>query len=76
MRPALGGDAELLGPAPRFRRRGRFRRRLLIKSAAPERDVAAVRAALGRPEVEAPRCAGSRSRSTSIPSDGSPPARP
>ncbi len=53
LRPALGGDAELLGPAPRFRRRGRFRRRLLVKSAAPERDVAAAREALGRPEVEA-----------------------
>ena len=51
--PALGGDAELLGPAPRFRRRGRFRRRLLIKSAAPERDAAAVREALDRPEVQA-----------------------
>ncbi|HKJ35527.1 MAG TPA: primosomal protein N' [Solirubrobacterales bacterium] len=29
-------DTELLGPAPRFRRRGRFRRRLLIKTTAPE----------------------------------------
>ena len=51
IRPALGSDAELLGPAPRFRRRGRFRRRLLIKSADPERDVLAVGAALERPEV-------------------------
>ncbi|HEX2388069.1 MAG TPA: primosomal protein N' [Solirubrobacterales bacterium] len=52
LRPALGPDAELLGPAPRFRRRGRFRRRLLIKSAAPERDVAAVREALELPGVQ------------------------
>ena len=51
IRPALGSDAELLGPAPRFRRRGRYRRRLLIKSADPERDVLAVGAALERPEV-------------------------
>ncbi|MFN2156611.1 MAG: hypothetical protein ACK2UX_15370, partial [Anaerolineae bacterium] len=34
---------KLLGPAPRFRRRGRFRRRLLIKTGA--QDV--VRAAIG-----------------------------
>ena len=53
VRPALGPDAELLGPAPRFRRRGRYRRRLLIKTLEPERDVAAVRAALDRPEVGA-----------------------
>jgi primosomal protein N' (replication factor Y) len=53
IRPALGSDAELLGPAPRFRRRGRYRRRLLIKSADPDRDVLAVRAALERPEVTA-----------------------
>ena len=30
--PGLGEGAELLGPAPRFRRRGRFRRRILIKT--------------------------------------------
>jgi primosomal protein N' (replication factor Y) len=53
LRPALGPDAELLGPAPRFRRRGRYRRRLLIKSASPERDVAAVRAVLADPAVTA-----------------------
>ncbi|HET6831729.1 MAG TPA: helicase-related protein, partial [Solirubrobacterales bacterium] len=46
LRPRLGDDAELLGPAPRFRRRGRFRRRLLVKSAQPERDAMAARAAL------------------------------
>ena len=51
LRPALGPDAELLGPAPRFRRRGRYRRRLLIKSASPERDAAAVRTALDDPAV-------------------------
>jgi len=47
VRPAIGGDAELLGPAPRFRRRGRHRRRILIKTTEPERDVAAIGAALG-----------------------------
>jgi primosomal protein N' (replication factor Y) len=51
LRPALGPDAELLGPAPRFRRRGRYRRRLLIKSTSPERDAAAVRTALADPAV-------------------------
>ena len=49
----LGADAELLGPAPRFRRRGRFRRRLLVKSGRPERDAAVARAALGQPAVTA-----------------------
>ncbi len=53
LRPVLGPDAELLGPAPRFRRRGRYRRRLLVKSSAPERDAAAVRDVLDRPEVTA-----------------------
>ncbi len=53
LRPVLGPDAELLGPAPRFRRRGRFRRRLLIKSAAADRDAAAVRTALADPGVVA-----------------------
>jgi primosomal protein N' (replication factor Y) len=51
--PRLGSDAELLGPAPRFRRRGRFRRRLLVKSGRPARDVAAVRAALEQPAMTA-----------------------
>ena len=51
--PTLGAGAELLGPAPRFRRRGRFRRRLLLKTREPERDAALVREALARPEVEA-----------------------
>jgi primosomal protein N' (replication factor Y) len=43
IRPALPADVTLLGPAPRFRLRGRHRRQLLLK--APERDpaVAAVR---------------------------------
>jgi len=53
LRPALGADAELLGPAPRFRRRGRFRRRLLVKTTAPEHDAAAVRRTLADPAVEA-----------------------
>ena len=52
-RPALGADAELLGPAPRFRRRGRFRRRLLVKTTAPEHDATAVRRTLADPAVEA-----------------------
>jgi primosomal protein N' (replication factor Y) len=51
--PRLGADAELLGPAPRFRRRGRFRRRLLVKSARPDRDVAAAEAAIETPAVTA-----------------------
>jgi primosomal protein N' (replication factor Y) (superfamily II helicase) len=43
---ALPGDVALLGPAPRFRLRGRHRRQLLLK--APEREpaVAAVRDAV------------------------------
>jgi len=53
LRPRLGADAELLGPAPRFRRRGRFRRRLLVKSTRPERDVAAARVALDEPAIAA-----------------------
>jgi primosomal protein N' (replication factor Y) len=35
----LGGDAELLGPAPRFRLRGKHRRRLIVK-AGDRRPVA------------------------------------
>ena len=42
----LGGDAELLGPAPLFRRRGRHRRRLLVKSIDRTAAVAAVRDAV------------------------------
>jgi primosomal protein N' (replication factor Y) len=42
----LAADAELLGPAPLFRRRGRHRRRLLIKSADRTAAVAAVRNAV------------------------------
>jgi primosomal protein N' (replication factor Y) len=43
LRASLPGDVSLLGPAPRFRLRGRYRRQLLLK--APERDpaVSAVR---------------------------------
>ncbi len=44
--PALGERSELLGPAPRFRRRNRFRRRLLVKTLEPEREAAAIGAAL------------------------------
>ncbi len=39
---ALPEQASLLGPAPMFRARNRFRRRLLIKSTAREQTVAAV----------------------------------
>jgi primosomal protein N' (replication factor Y) len=42
----LPEDADLLGPAPMFRVRGRHRRRLLIKSDEREATVAAVRAAV------------------------------
>ena len=56
--PELGARAELLGPAPRFRRRGRFRRRLLIKTRDPAREVAVIRRALERPEIAAELRAG------------------
>ena len=46
--PLLPDAAELLGPAPRFRRRGRYRRRMLIKSEEPEAVTAAVAKALDR----------------------------
>jgi primosomal protein N' (replication factor Y) (superfamily II helicase) len=52
--PALPAGSELLGPAPRFRRRGRFRRRILVKSAEPEAVAAAVSGA-----VESATAAGS-----------------
>jgi primosomal protein N' (replication factor Y) len=42
----LGAGAELLGPAPLFRRRGRHRRRLLVKSIDRTATVAAVRDAV------------------------------
>jgi primosomal protein N' (replication factor Y) len=41
--PGLPPGSELLGPAPRFRRRGRFRRRILIKTSEPLAASAAVR---------------------------------
>jgi primosomal protein N' (replication factor Y) len=43
---SLPGDAELLGPAPMFRVRNRYRRRFLIKAAEREGAVAAVREAV------------------------------
>ena len=67
-REALPGDAELLGPAPMFRVRGRHRRRLLIKSDEREATVAAVRAAVERLAADRSLCAASRSASTSTPS--------
>jgi primosomal protein N' (replication factor Y) len=41
--PALAPEASLLGPAPRFRLRGRHRRQLLVKSPQRAPAVAAVR---------------------------------
>jgi primosomal protein N' (replication factor Y) (superfamily II helicase) len=46
LRPSLPANAELLGPAPRFRLRGRDRRQLLIKAGDREPAVAAVRTAV------------------------------
>src|SRR5207247_3811474 len=46
LRPELPGGTELLGPAPRFRLRGRHRRQLLLKSSERAASVAAVRAAV------------------------------
>jgi primosomal protein N' (replication factor Y) len=43
---ALADDSELLGPAPRFRLRGRHRRQLFVKAAARAQAVEAVRSAV------------------------------
>ena len=51
--PALGPRSELLGPAPRFRRRSRFRRRLLVKTLEPAPEAAAIRAALDEGALKA-----------------------
>ncbi len=51
IRPGLATSSELLGPAPRFRRRNRFRRRLLIKTVDPIGDSAVIRAVIERPEL-------------------------
>jgi primosomal protein N' (replication factor Y) len=40
---ALPDDADLLGPAPMFRVRSRYRRRLLVKAEEREATIAAVR---------------------------------
>ncbi|MFN8151918.1 MAG: primosomal protein N' [Solirubrobacterales bacterium] len=53
VRPAIAPGSELLGPAPRFRRRNRYRRRLLVKTLEPDRDAAAVGAALDGPGLAA-----------------------
>ncbi|HET8862398.1 MAG TPA: primosomal protein N' [Solirubrobacterales bacterium] len=45
---ALPGDTDLLGPAPMFRVRGRYRRRLLTKARDREATVAAIRTAVDR----------------------------
>ncbi len=46
LRPLLGRDATLLGPAPRFRLRDRERRQVLVKAHEREKTVAAVRDAV------------------------------
>jgi primosomal protein N' (replication factor Y) len=46
LHPGLPADAELLGPAPRFRVRGRDRRQLLLKASERDPAVAAVRDAV------------------------------
>jgi primosomal protein N' (replication factor Y) len=46
LEPTLPGGTGLLGPAPRFRLRGRHRRQLLLKSSERAASVAAVRAAV------------------------------
>jgi len=46
LREGLPDEADLLGPAPMFRVRGRHRRRLLIKSDEREATIAAVRGAV------------------------------
>ncbi|MGI8460876.1 MAG: replication restart helicase PriA [Solirubrobacterales bacterium] len=46
LEPALPRSATLLGPAPRFKLRGRHRRQLLIKSTERAEAIAAVRAAV------------------------------
>jgi primosomal protein N' (replication factor Y) len=51
--PGLASTSELLGPAPRFRRRNRFRRRLLIKTEDPVGDSAVIRSVIERPELAA-----------------------
>jgi primosomal protein N' (replication factor Y) len=43
----LPGDAQALGPAPRFRLRGRERRQILVKAGERATAVAAVREAIG-----------------------------
>ena len=45
---ALPGDTELLGPAPMFRLRDKYRRRLLAKAADREGTVAAIRTGVER----------------------------
>ena len=58
----LPEDADLLGPAPMFRVRGRYRRRLLIKADEREATVAAVRAAVEGLAADRAPAARSRSR--------------
>ncbi len=52
LRAVLPADCELLGPAPRFRLRGRHRSQLLLKGAEREVTVATVRGAIERLAVE------------------------
>ena len=46
LRSGLSDEAELLGPAPRFRRRGRYRQRILVKTPMQTRETPAIRAAV------------------------------
>ena len=48
LRSSVPAGAELLGPAPRFRLRGRHRRQLLLKATDREGTVAAVRGVVDR----------------------------
>ena len=48
LRGAVPAETDLLGPAPMFRVRNRYRRRILIKTADRERTVAAVRTVVER----------------------------
>jgi len=48
LRETLPADTDLLGPAPMFRVRNRYRRRLLTKAADRDATVAAIRAAVER----------------------------
>ena len=65
-RRRAAGGRRALGPAPRFRLRGRERRQMLVKAREPRAPPStAVRAAVEEAAVDARACARSRSPSTS-----------